>query len=217
MMGCISSKKYGKSHDLESAIVLASQTSFTVNEVEALYGLYKKLSSIIVNDGLIHKEELQLALLGSSIRQNLFVDRLFNLFDLKQNGAIEFGDFVQSLSIFHPSTPLDRKAAFAFDLYDPQHTGYIERVELKKMVLAILEELNLTLLDDHVEAILDKTFMEADSKQDGRIDHEEWAEFVDKNPSVVKIMTLPYLRDISTTFLSFLIDTELQDSDLGVT
>jgi Ca2+-binding EF-hand superfamily protein len=31
--------------------------------------------------------------------------QIFDLFDLKRNGVIDFGEFVRSLNIFHPDTP----------------------------------------------------------------------------------------------------------------
>ena len=42
---------------------------------------------------------------------NLFVDRVFTLFDVKRNNVIDFEEFVTSLSVFHPSAPLEEKAA----------------------------------------------------------------------------------------------------------
>ncbi|KAL6290484.1 hypothetical protein ACE6H2_007994 [Prunus campanulata] len=108
--------------------------AFSVSEVESLYEMFKKLSSSVVKDGLIHKEELQLALLQHSSK-NLFLDRL------------------------------------------------------KEMVLALLNESDLILSDDIVEMIVDKTFMEAYRKADGRIDEEEWKEYVADNPSLLKNMT----------------------------
>ncbi|CAB4280182.1 unnamed protein product [Prunus armeniaca] len=164
-----------------TAITDSPYAYFTVNEVEALYDLFKKLSSSIIKDGLLlHKEEFQLALFQSSSKQNLFADRVFDLFDIKCNGVIEFGEFVRSL--------------IAFRLYDLRGTGYIERDEVKEMVSALLSESDLELSDDVIESIVDKTMVEADLKGDGKIDQEEWKEFVAKHPSLIKNMTLPYLN-----------------------
>ncbi|ONK62971.1 uncharacterized protein A4U43_C07F10060 [Asparagus officinalis] len=82
----------------------------------------------------------------------------------------------------------------AFRLNDLRRTGYIERVELKEMVLVLFSESDLCLSDDVVDQIVDKTFMEADKKGDGKIDLDEWKEFVDKNLSLLNNMTLPYLK-----------------------
>ncbi|XP_054789273.1 calcineurin B-like protein 4 isoform X1 [Prosopis cineraria] len=212
-MGCFCSKK-AKSPGYEEPTVLAAETPFSVSEVEALHELYKKLSNSIIEDGLIHKEEFQLALFRNRNKRNLFADRVFDLFDVKRNGVIEFGEFVRSLGVFHPNAPMEDKITFAFRLYDLRQTGYIEREELKEMVLALLHESDLVLSDDIIETIVDKTFSDADTEGDGRIDQEEWKAFVSKHPSLMKNMTLPYLKDITLAFPSFVVRTEVEDSEV---
>ncbi|KAL0426123.1 UNVERIFIED_CONTAM: Calcineurin B-like protein 7 [Sesamum radiatum] len=134
------------------------------------------------------QEELAFALFSSTNRQNLFVDRIFDLFDVKQNGHIDFGEFMRTLSIFHPRTPEAEKVKCAFKLYDLRRTGYIEREE---------------------------TFREADINGDGKIDQQEWKEYAAKNPALLRNMTLPYLMDITLAFPSFVMHTEAEDSKLA--
>lgn len=212
LTGCFSAKSRKSPLGYEDTALLASETIFTVNEVEALYELFKKLSNSVTNDGVIHKGAFQLALFRSTTKENLFADRIFDLFDLKQNGVIDFGEFVCSLSIFHPSAPLEDKIDFAFRLYDLRQTGYIEREEVKQMIVALLSESDMKLTDDILEAMLDKTFADADFRHDGRIDREEWRELVLRNPSLLKNMTLPYLKNITTAFPSFVFNSEVDEA-----
>ncbi|XP_058749578.1 calcineurin B-like protein 7 isoform X2 [Vicia villosa] len=216
-MGCYcstSTSRKVKRPGYEDPTVLASETPFTVSEVDALYELYLKLSNSIIQDGLIHKEEFQLALFRNENQKNLFADRIFDLFDVKRNGVIDFGEFVRSLGVFHPNAALEDKIAFAFRLYDLKQTGYIEREELKEMVLALLHESDLFLSDEMIESIVDKTFKDVDTKDDGRIDEDEWKAFVSQHPSLIKNMTLPYLKDITLAFPSFIVRTEVEDTEV---
>lgn len=38
-----------------------------------------------------------------------FYLQIFDLFDVKQKGVIDFGDFVRSLNVFHPNAPQEDK------------------------------------------------------------------------------------------------------------
>ncbi|XP_021717332.1 calcineurin B-like protein 1 isoform X2 [Chenopodium quinoa] len=140
----------------EDPVFLASQTAFIISEVEALFELFKSISSSVIDDGLISKEEFQLDLFKNKKKENLFATRIFDLFDVKRKGVADFGDFVRVLNVFHPNASQEDKIDFTFKLYDVDGTGYIDRDEVRQMLVAILCESELKLADEIIEQILDK-------------------------------------------------------------
>lgn len=195
----------GSVRNRKSNETLASETHFSVDEVYALEELFNNLSNALHRDGLIHKDEFAFALFKAEGKGSLFVDKVFQTFDSKRTDTIDFEEFVQALSVFHPRAGLEEKAKFAFLIYDLDNTGYIEPDEIKRFLAELLRDNPHIILDtSEINEIVNQTLREADLAGDGHISMEEWLSLVRSNPGIISYMTLPVLRQVTTKYPSFL-------------
>ena len=93
---------------------------------------------------------------------------------------------MSGLSAFSSKGNKEEKLQFAFKVYDIDRDGYISNGELF-IVLKMMVGSNLK--DQQLQQIVDKTIMEADLDQDGKISFEEFAKMVE-NTDVSMSMTL---------------------------
>lgn len=117
------------------------------------------------------------------------VDRMIAIFDEDGGGDVDFQEFVSGLSAFSSKGNKDEKLHFAFKVYDIDRDGYISNGELF-VVLKMMVGSNLK--DVQLQQIVDKTIMEADKDQDGKISFEEFKNMVE-NTDISMNMTLSKL------------------------
>ena len=129
--------------------------------MEKLYELFKVISSSGDDDGLIDKSEFQQAL---GLKRNLFVDRMFELFDANGDKNINFTEFVAGLSVFTFRAKAAEKARFSFRMYDFNGDGKIDKAELGRMLQATIEENSLNITPEAAQELLDATFVEAERR-----------------------------------------------------
>lgn len=98
------------------------------------------------------------------------------IFDEDGGGDVDFQEFVSGLSAFSSKGNKEQKLQFAFKVYDIDRDGYISNGELF-IVLKMMVGNNLK--DQQLQQIVDKTIMEADLDQDGRISFEEFKKMVE--------------------------------------
>ena len=159
-------------------------------QVEKLYELFKVISSSGDDDGLIDKgpprpvpsrfatfataceavvrlgcaAEFQRAL---GLKRNLFVDRMFELFDANGDQNINFQEFIAGLSCFTLRAKPMEKARFSFRMYDFNGDERIDKDELGRMLRSTIEDNKLNITPEQADQLIDDTFDEANTAQPG--------------------------------------------------
>ncbi|GAP87631.2 putative calcineurin subunit B [Rosellinia necatrix] len=156
-------------------------SNFDREEVERLKKRFMKLDKD--QNGTIERDEF---LSLPQISSNPLATRLIAIFDEDGGGDVDFQEFVSGLSAFSSKGNKEQKLRFAFKVYDIDRDGYISNGELF-IVLKMMVGNNLK--DQQLQQIVDKTIMEADLDEDGKISFEEFKKMVE-NTDVSMSMTL---------------------------
>jgi len=123
--------------------------------------------------------------LTSSERQlaAYIIDKLFEVFDQNQNGAVDTAELAAGLSLLCGGTPED-KVRSAFNMYDKDRNGYITMGEMAHYLASVyrllyetqpdlVNEVGCT-VEELAKVTAEQAFIDADKNHDGKISFEEF-------------------------------------------
>lgn len=116
-----------------------------------------------------------------------FAEHVFRTFDKDGNGTVNFKEFLVGLCVSGSDHNTDDKLKWAFDMYDINGDGFIEKHEMKEILEAIYKMTNALELGT-TDFILDNIFKEIDANQDGRICFQEFKSGSEKIPMIINLL-----------------------------
>ncbi|KAL4133786.1 hypothetical protein PRIC2_004103 [Phytophthora ramorum] len=172
----------------DQVATFTSSSNFTADEVVALHVHYDLISSAKRDDGLIDRSEFQTAL-GFTIKESLYVDRIFQLFDTNDDNFISFNEFLQSVSVLSSKGSTAEKIKFSFDILDFDRDGKLSTQELLSMLEACIQENSINIPADFLATIVAKTMEDVDLDKDGFISFDEFRVMTEANLQMLNHVT----------------------------
>ncbi|XP_074546299.1 A-type potassium channel modulatory protein KCNIP2-like [Halichoeres trimaculatus] len=168
---------------------LVQQTSFSRKELQVLYrGFKNECPSGVVNEETFKTIYSQFFPQGDS---SMYAHFLFEAFDTHNNGAVNFEDFVLSLSIILRGSVTD-KLNWAFNLYDLNKDGCITREEMTDIMNSIYDMMGKytypNIKDGAAKDHVDNFFQKMDKNKDGVVTIEEFLETCQKDQNIMQSM-----------------------------
>ncbi|ORX49428.1 EF-hand [Hesseltinella vesiculosa] len=122
-----------------------------------------------------------------SSSDEVFLKRLYCSFDVDDNNAIDFEQFVDGLSVFMKGTP-EEKLELSFKLYDVKHTGYLTRPDLERVMIQLAGFGSDEDKTNEIKLMVNRLFEDLDVDDDGRLSFEEYKLSAMKEPLVVDFL-----------------------------
>lgn len=131
---------------------------FTAQEIIQLVNKYRELAGTteLGGDCRINEDEF---ITKMKIRNEKIGKLMYKLLDADGNGTMDFDEFILGLNIFHPDSPIEKKAVACFRAYDADGSGSISKDEIRSIVNISLENNTLMEMDEeHISELLDDLF-----------------------------------------------------------
>ncbi|KAJ8708862.1 hypothetical protein PYW08_010244 [Mythimna loreyi] len=141
------------------------RVGFDKHSVDRLEKLFR---ATVGDEKEITREQFQKIVVS---KNPFFTERVFQIFDEDDSGAISLQEFIAAVHRFAGQTPED-KIRFLFKVYDLDGDGLIQHRELAHVMRACMEENGMQFSDEQLLHLTSAMFEDADCEQRGAITYE---------------------------------------------
>lgn len=118
---------------------------------------------------------------------NVFLERLFDAFDVDGDQTVDFREFINGLSVFVKGTP-EEKLELSFKLYDINKDGFITQKELAKVMTQIYSTFYVGDQAAQIKELVKRIFDDLDVNDDGQLSIQEYKLMALKEPLIVDFL-----------------------------
>ncbi|KAM3957213.1 NADPH oxidase [Aphomia sociella] len=122
-------------------------------------------------------------------KNSFFTERVFQIFDEDNSGAISLQEFIAAAHRFAGHTP-DDKLRFLFEVYDMDGDGLIQHRELQHVMWACMEENGMQFSDEQLQQLTRAMFEDADTEQRGAITYEALRHQLSKHDGLLENLSI---------------------------
>jgi Ca2+-binding EF-hand superfamily protein len=100
---------------------------------------------------------------------NEVADQSFHAFDPDNTGNLSLNEFLVSYALLSNRGDMRRKLDYSFDLYDYDHTGYLEKDDVKNVLCGFCDLLGAEKKNKNVQECVDRTVRDIQFDDQGRV------------------------------------------------
>ncbi|CCI46851.1 unnamed protein product [Albugo candida] len=127
---------------------------------------------------------------------SLYVNRLYAIFDVSGQGYITFDSLTRGLALLSRKATREQKLILSFHLLDLDASGYITKkmtTDLLRSCLTECREAGMSLSDQQISKIVERTFLEADVDNNELVDLKEYQALDSKHSRIFDFLTVDAL------------------------
>ncbi|KAL7309201.1 hypothetical protein PS15m_011307 [Mucor circinelloides] len=178
-----------RSKERQENNILSKKTHFTKKEI---HDLRHKVDATIHSNNAnitqqVFKETVKKYVPSVSSNDDAFLEQLYSAFDVDNNKAIDFSEFVDGLSVFMKGSP-EEKLTLSFKLYDVNKDGYLTNTELERVMLKLSGTFSKEDRTTEIKEMIEHMFRDFDVDNDGRLSFEEYKLSAMKEPLIVDFL-----------------------------
>ncbi|XP_070555273.1 calcium and integrin-binding protein 1-like [Ptychodera flava] len=120
---------------------------------------------------------------------NPFKDRICKVFSTQGDGGMNFEDFLDMISVFSDSAPMQVKIEYAFRIYDFNEDDLVDESDIREMVRRITassEENEQRLTENEMKLLIDNIFSETDLDDDRKLTFAEFSHVISRSPDFMR-------------------------------
>ncbi|XP_069481315.1 calcium and integrin-binding protein 1 [Ambystoma mexicanum] len=183
----------GGSASLLSKELLSEYQELTFLTKQEILLAYKRFAELLPKDQR-HADVLSVRLPQDKIltlpelKANPFGDRICQVFSTSEDhdGSMSFEDFLDMLSAFSDSAIPDIKSHYAFQIFDFDGDGTLDKRDLEKLVNRLTGDANDTkLTESEMIQLIQNILEESDIDKDGTINLSEFQHVISRSPDFV--------------------------------